>query len=146
MELKLGDQSIRARFHRERLPQESDMPADMSVIQIDILSLDGLLIQRLTPTENRSAESNWEDVLVFEDLNFDGLDDFRLLSASNVNGNRSYQAWLTQPSKLSTEPFLPLPGFENVVNPNVNRMERSITSTSRDGPVTYEEKHRYVSW
>ena len=24
-------------------------------------------------------------------------------------------------------------------------MERSITSTSRDGPVTYEEKHRYVS-
>ena len=38
MELKLGDQSIRARFHRERLPQESDMPADMSVIQIDILT------------------------------------------------------------------------------------------------------------
>lgn len=71
--------------------------------------------------------------IIFEDQNFDGLPDMRVLE-NDSTANTTYIAWNYNPTK---EIFEPAKDISTLPNPKILHSERAILSLSRDGCCHY---------
>jgi len=85
-------------------------------------------------TQNLEIETLTDTTsIVFEDYNFDGLPDLRVLETS-TGSNRTYIAWTYEPRKKIFEYS---EGMSMLSNPKVLHSEKAILSLSRDGCCRY---------
>lgn len=108
------------------------------ISHIDSSSINGRTNIIITFADNRSQTFEVElltDTLsiVFEDYNFDGFPDLRILESS-IGANSSYIAWTYNPDKKIFEYSKEI---SMLSNPKVLHSEKAILSLSRDGCCSY---------
>jgi len=108
------------------------------ISRIDVSDRDEKKNITITFTDNKSqtfeAEISTDIVsIVFEDYNFDGFPDLKLLENS-AGPNATYIAWTYNPSKKKFEHSKKI---SSLTNPKVLHSEKAILSLSRDGCCRY---------
>jgi len=93
---------------------------------------DTILVQRIEPPQNEFfCNTNKPAVFVLEDMNFDGMSDFRLLQLVPAGPNVPYYYWLYD---SKTQQFQQDTSLEEIVAPHFDPVKKIITSSFRGDP------------
>jgi len=93
------------------------------------------LVQTINPPENYFfCDINKKEIFVAEDMNFDGVNDIRLIQFIPAAPNTPYYYWMYN---NTTHQFQRNKAFDNITTPEFDRKQKLIISSWRGGWANY---------
>jgi len=103
---------------------------DYEITKIEVLK-NGILIQNIKPDENYFSKTFPNDQLfAFEDMNFDGKTDFRLMKFLPAGPNVPFLYWIYNQTSEVFEKNL---AYREITSPEFDYEKKEINSTWRNG-------------
>lgn len=129
--LVYSDKTFKYEVTVDSLTNEDNVGSTSSIKSIAITRFsDNKSIQTIVPPTNDFGSLTKEAIFTIEDINFDGLNDFRIIQFLPASPNTPYFFW-TYDNKV--QQFIRDTTLENISAPIFNQDQKVINSSWRDG-------------
>lgn len=130
--------------HRDSTLSGDSVNFDCNVKQLVIKTKQGVILQQIAVPETYfSCDLPKDQVLIIEDVNFDGKNDLRIVQFVPAGPNVPYYYWLYD---SATRRFKEYKDLEEITSPEFDHKNKKITSQWRSGCCEYGTSHyQYIS-